>query len=328
MFAAALLIGLREGLEASLIVGILLAYVTRRGRVDLRRKIGAGVGLAVVASMAIGATFTFTRARLDFTTQEVIGGSMSLLAVALVTWMVFWMLTMGRRMKAELESEAEVALASGAGWALFWIALVSVGREGIETMLMLWGWAMEPAALAGALTGIAIAIVLGYLIYRGLLRVNFATFFAWTGALLIIVAAGILAYGIHDLQEARVLPGPFSGHPVTPTDMRTGDVLTGVTDGPFWMAAYPFGWAFDLSSVVDPSGAVAAFLKGTVGFTPQMSWLQVTAWCFYLVIVFPRFLRRVRSSRSAAPSRLLIPPQQPATNPQPTAADRRSTAVS
>lgn len=187
----------------------------------------------------------------------------------------------------------------GSGWALAWIALVSVGREGIETTLMLWGWAGQPEALIGAVMGIGVAAAIGYLLYRGMVRINLGTFFAWTGAFLIIVAAGILAYGVHDLQEAAVLPGPFSGHPITPTDLRTGEVLVGLTDGPFWLAAFPFGWAFDLTGSIDPSGVLATFLKGTVGFTPLMSWLEVTAWAVYLAIVLPLFLARVHRNRVA-----------------------------
>lgn len=299
MFLAAFLIGLREGLEAALIVGILVAYLRRQGRPDVLAKLWWGVGLALGGSAALGALFTFGAYRLSFQAQEIIGGTMSLIAVGMITWMVFWMLKVGGRMKAELEEGAAAALAVGSGWSIFWLGFVSVGREGIETTILLWGWALQPAALLGALAGIAAAVVIGYLLYRGMVRVNLGVFFAWTGAFLVIVAAGILAYGIHDLQEAAVLPGPFSGHPITPTDLRTGDVLVGPADGPFWMASFPFGWAFDLSGSIDPSGFAGALLKGTVGFVPQMSWLEVTAWAVYLGIVLPRFLAGVRRNRAA-----------------------------
>ncbi|HQY99457.1 MAG TPA: FTR1 family protein [Propionicimonas sp.] len=299
MFLASLLIGLREGLEASLIVGILIAYVRKRDRGDVVPKIGWGVAIAIIGSLALGAILTFGAYGLSFQGQEIVGGLMSLLAVGMVTWMVFWMMKTGHRLKAELEGEADHALALGTGWAIAWIAFISVGREGIETTLMLWGWAGQPEALLGALVGILVAAAIGYLLYRGMVRINLGTFFAWTGTFLIIVAAGILAYGIHDLQEAAVLPGPFSGHPITPTDLRTGEVLVGLTDGPFWLAAFPFGWAFDVSESIDPSGVLATFLKGTVGFTPQMSWLEVTLWALYLAIVLPRFLSRVRRNRRA-----------------------------
>ena len=299
MFLAAFLIGLREGLEAALIVGILVAYLRKQGRPDVLAKLWWGVGLAVAGSLALGALFTFGTYRLSFQAQEIIGGTMSLIAVGMITWMVFWMLKVGGRMKAELEEGAAQALAVGSGWSIFWLGLISVGREGLETTLLLWGWALQPTALLGALAGIAVAIVVGYLMYRGMVRVNLGVFFAWMGIFLVVVAAGILAYGIHDLQEAGILPGPFSGHPITPTDMRTGDVLVGPTDGPFWMASFPFGWAFDLTGSIDPSGFAGALLKGIVGFTPMMSWLQVTAWAIYLAAVLPRFAAGVRRSRAA-----------------------------
>ncbi len=300
MFLASFLIGLREGLEAALIVGILVAFVKKQGRSDVLTKIRWGVGLAIGLALAIGAIFTFGAYGLSFEAQEIIGGGMSLVAVAMVTWMVFWMMKTGHRMKSELEHSAGDALAVGTGWAIAWIAFISVGREGIETTLMLWGWATQPEALLGALVGILAAAGLGYLVYRGMVRINLGTFFSWTGAFLIIVAAGILAYGIHDLQEAAVLPGPFSGHPITPTDLRTGEVLVGLTDGPFWMAAYPFGWAFDLTGVIDPTGVWATLAKGTVGFTPQMSWLEVTAWAIYLIVVLPKFIRLARANARAS----------------------------
>ena len=293
MFLGSFLIGLREGLEASLIIGILIAYVRRQERSDVISRIWLGVALAVLGSVALGALFTFGRYGLSFEGQELLGGGMSLLAVGMVTWMVFWMLKAGRTMKAELEASAANAI--GRGWGMFWLAFISVGREGIETTLMLWAWLTEPIALGGAVVGLLVACGMGYLIYTGMLRIKFSTFFAWTGTLLIIMTAGILAYGIHDLQEARFLPGPFSGAPITPVDFRTGEVLVGFfTERPFWGAAYPFGWAFDLQNLIPPDSWLAALLKGTIGFTPLMSWLEVTAWAVYLGIVLPLFIKRVR----------------------------------
>lgn len=300
MFLASFLIGLREGLEAALIVGILIAYLHKQGRSDAVAKVWWGVGLAIAGAAGVSAAFALGKNALSFEAQEIIGGTMSLVAVGMVTWMVFMMAKAGRRMKSELEQGAAAALAVGAGWPMFWLAFVSVGREGIETALLLWGWALQPAALGGALTGFTVAAVIGYLVYRGMVRIDYAVFFRWMGLFLIVVVAGILAYGIGDLQEAAVLPGPFSGHPITPTDFRTGEVLVGPLDGPFWMASFPFGWAFDVGATIDPSGFAATLLKGIVGFTPLMSWLQVTGWALYLLIVLPRFLAQTRASRRGA----------------------------
>ncbi len=313
MFLASFLIGLREGLEASLIIGILLAYVVKLDRGDVTRKIWWGVGIAIALAAALGALFTFGRYALTFVAQEAIGGLMSLVAVGMVTWMVFWMMRTAGSLAHELREGVDKALAIGTGWAIFWLAFVTVAREGIETTLMLWGWAGNPIALVGALSGIALAAAVGVLLNRGMLRIDLRVFFAWTGGFLIVVAAGVLAYGIHDLQEAAWLPGPFSGHPITPTDFRTGEVLTGF-DGPFWAAAYPFGWAFNLEDAIAPSGAIAAFLKGTVGFVPLMSWLEITAWTIYLGITMPRFLRQVTQQRRIALLRKTTAPERAATS--------------
>jgi high-affinity iron transporter len=302
MFLASFLIGLREGLEAALIVSILIAYVRRLGRPGDARLIWWGVWIAIALTAAISAVSTFGRSRLTFAAQEVIGGSMSLLAVAMVTGMVFWMMSAGQAMKRELETGVDRAVVVGGGMGVFWIAFVSVGREGIETTLMLWGWVGSVLALTG----------IGYLLFRGIVRIDLGVFFAWSGAFLILVSAGILAYGIHDLQEAAVLPGPFSGDPITPTHPRTGEVLTGFATYPFWMAAFPFGWAFDLSDALAPDGFAAALLKGTVGFVPQMTWLEVTAWAVYVLAVVPPFVRRVRAnSRERAQRRGRAAPPAP-----------------
>ena len=298
MFLAAFLIGLREGLEASLIIGILIAYVVRVNRPEVKSKIWLGVVLAISLAVGLGALFAFGRYQLTFQGQEIIGGTLSVVAVAMVTAMVLWMVSAGKNMKRSLESSMGAALLAGSGWSIFWLSFITVGREGLETTLLLWGWLTTPPAILGALVGLLTATALGYAVFRGALRINFATFFAWMGGFLIVVAAGILAYGIHDLQEAAVLPGPFSGAPITPTDVRTGEVLTGFTDNPFWFAAIPFGWAFNFEAAIDPTGFVATLLKGTVGFTPQMSWLQVICWALYILIVFPMFIRRVRAPAS------------------------------
>lgn len=301
-----LLIGLREGLEAAIVVGILVAYLSRSGRRDVLPRLWVGVALAVILSLTIGAVLTFGAYELTFQAQEVIGGTMSLLAVGLVTWMIFWMQRAGRGLKKSLEGEVDRALAVGSLWGIVVIGFVSVAREGIETTLLLWSMVQSfgdaPLALLGALLGLVIAVVLGWLIARGMLRFDLRIFFTWTGALLIVVAAGVLAYAVHDLQEAGVFPGPFTA--AAPVG-DTGAVLTG-------LAAFPFGWAFDLSALVAPGSALAAVLQATVGFMPVMSWLQVVAWILYVAVVGTFFLRGARHRRRPAPrtSDLIAPASQ------------------
>ncbi|WP_314457085.1 iron uptake transporter permease EfeU [uncultured Microbacterium sp.] len=290
-FFATFLIGLREGLEAALVVGILVAYLTRMGRRDALPKLWTGVGLAVALALGIGAIFTFGAYMLTFEAQELLGGGLSLLAVAMVTWMIFWMQKAGRTLKAGLEGGVDRALRGGV-WALVAIGFVSVAREGVETTLLLWSMVQSfgdsPSALLGALVGLITAVVLGWFIARGMLRLNLGRFFTWTGGFLVIVAAGVLAYALHDLQEAGALPGPFgAGAPIDPT---TGSVAIG------W-AGFPFGWAFDVSAAIAPDSALAVLLQATVGFMPAMTWLQVIAWTLYIAIVVPLFVRGVRANR-------------------------------
>ncbi len=211
---ATFLIGLREGLEAALVVGILVAYVTRLGRRDVLPRLWAGVGIAIALSLVIGAVLTFGAYSLTFEAQELIGGILSLVTVALVTWMIFWMQKTARSMKATLEHGVDRALASSGLWAVVFIGFISVAREGIETTLLLWSMVQSfgstPATLLGAVLGLVAAVGLGWLLAKGMLRINLRVFFTATGAFLVVVAAGVLAYAILDLQEAGALPGPFT----------------------------------------------------------------------------------------------------------------------
>lgn len=288
---ASFLIGLREGLEAALVVGILIAYLTQLQRRDVLPRLWLGVGGAVALALAIGAFFTFGTYALTFEAQEIIGGTLSLLAVAMVTWMVFWMQAHARTLAGGLRSGVDRAIATGGLWGIVVLGFVSVAREGVETTLLLWSMVQSlgntPEALAGAVLGILCAAVLGWLVARGMLRLNLRLFFTWTGAFLILVAAGVLAYGIGDLQEAGVLPGPFTA--IAPVQ-DAGVVAVG------W-AAFPFGWAFDLTEVFDPVSAPAVILQATIGFTARMSWLQVIAWTLYVAIVGTVFLARAFAAR-------------------------------
>ncbi len=272
------LIGLREGLEAALIVSILIAYLVKTERRHLVPRVWIGVGVAVTLSIGIGALLTFGTRSLSFTAQEAIGGVMSILAVGLVTWMIFWMAANARTLKGELH--ARVDKASAGVWGLVIVAFLAVAREGLETALFIWAAARSTGQgatpLIGALLGIATAIALGYLIYRGALRLNLAKFFTWTGAALIIVAAGVLAYGVHDLQEAGILPG---------LDNK----------------------AFDVSGTIVPGTWYAALLKGTVNFSPAMTVLEVVTWALYVAIVMTLFIRKVRAPKAApAPAKAAV----------------------
>ncbi len=268
------LIGLREGLEAALIVSILVAYLVKSDRRRDLRWIWLGVGIAVAVSLAFGAALTYGPKGLTFEAQEMIGGTLSIIAVGFVTWMVLWMATAARSLSSELKGSLDHATRP---WSLVVVALLAVGREGLETALFIWaatqaaardtGATTEP--LIGALLGIVVAVVLGYLMYRGALRINLSRFFTWTGAFLILVAAGVLAYGIHDLQEAGFLPGL---HTI----------------------------AFDVSHVVSLDSLLGSLLKGIFNFSPVTTVLEAVAWVSYVVVVGTLFFRRSRRAHRPA----------------------------
>lgn len=281
---ANVLIGLREGLEASLVVGILLAYLVRSGRRDLVPALWSGVATAVLVSLAAGAALTFGPKGLTFEAQEVIGGSLSLVAAGLLTWMILWMGRAARHMKSDLEGRLGAALGAGPR-AVFVVALLAVGREGLETALFLWAGAQSSTSLVGpllgALLGIAVAVALGWAVYRGAVRLDLRRFFSWTGVLLLVVAAGVVAYGVHDLQEAGVLPGL--------------DVV-----------------AYDISALIPPSSWVGTVLAGMFTFSPAPTVLQVIAWTVYLAIVGTLYVRQVWGGSARPRSPATADPASPA----------------
>ncbi len=263
------LIGLREGLEAGLVVCILIAYLVKTDNRAALRPLWSGIGIACAISLAFGALLEFGTQELTFEAQELIGGTLSILSVGLVTWMVFWMKRTARHLKADLHGKLDAALAVGTG-ALVATAFLAVGREGLETALFVWASVRasgegSSAPLIGVLLGIVTAIVLGWLFYRGALKINLAEFFKWTGGMLVIVAAGVLAYGIHDLQEARFLGG---------LENR----------------------AFDVSGTIPPDSWYGVLLKGVFNFQPDPTVLQLVVWALYLIVTMGFFLALPRGS--------------------------------
>jgi len=195
VFLANLLIALREGLEAALVVSIIVAYLVKSDRRDALPKLWLGVGLAALVPLVAGAIMTWGPKTLTFQAQEILGGLLSFVAVGLVTWMIFWMGKNARELKGELEGSLSKTLAEGgSGWGVVWIAVVAVGREGVETALFVWATvrsSIETSIMqttAGVVTGLVLAVVLGVLIYQGAVRINLRIFFAVTGYFLIVVA--------------------------------------------------------------------------------------------------------------------------------------------
>ncbi|HEY2557452.1 MAG TPA: iron uptake transporter permease EfeU [Diaminobutyricibacter sp.] len=275
------LIGLREGLEAALVVGILVAYIVKVGRRDVLRNMWFGVGIAIVGPLGIGAILTWGPYGMSFEAQETLGGTLSIVAVGLVTWMVFWMGKTARTLKNTLHSRVDSALL-GAGWGIILLAALSVGREGIETSLFVWatvasvGGSWVPAV--GAVLGILTAVVIEIFIYRGFVKINLGKFFTWTGVFLIVVAAGVLAYGVGDLQEAGMIPG-VGRH------------------------------AYDISTIIPSSSWYGTVLQGIVNFNPSPTWLQVGVWVGYIAVVGTLY---VRQHRSTSPRQVTAPASAPA----------------
>lgn len=272
-FLGNFLIGLREGLEAALVVGILLAYIRKTQRTHLLATMWAGVSVAVLLSLSFGALLTFGPQTLTFEAQEAIGGSLSIISVGFVTWMIFWMAENARMLSAELKGKLDAVQTSV--WAVVLLAALSVGRESLETTLFIWsatrtsGQEANAIPMLGALVGIAIAVVMAWGMMRGMMRINLSRFFTITGAFLVIVAAGVLSYGIHDLQEAAILPG-----------------LNNI--------------AFESYRYIDPSGFVGTLLKAVFNLSSTTTWLEAGAWILYVGIVMPLFIRAQRPGLKAS----------------------------
>ncbi|MCU1680976.1 MAG: high-affinity iron transporter [Amycolatopsis sp.] len=275
MLFSSALIGLREGLEAALVVSILVAFLVKTDRKKSLRFVWPGVGAAVVLSVAFGAILTFTTAQLDFEHQELLGGGLSVIAVFFVTAMIFWMRKASRSIAAELRGKMDHALDVGP-WAVLLLSFLAVGREGLETAVFFYS-AVQTAQsgttqpLIGFAIGIALAIVLAYLLYKGAVRFNISKFFMVTGVLLVFVAAGVLGYGLHDLQEGAFLPG-----------LNT--------------------LAFDASNWLPETSWYGALLKGILNYSQQTTVVQAVAWVAYVVIVLPLFLKPSKQSARREPA--------------------------
>lgn len=280
MLFSSALIGLREGLEAALVVSILIAFLVKSRQRDALKWVWGGVASALLICVAIGTTIAYTIGELAFEQQEIFGGTLSIVAVGFVTWMIFWMRATARVIAKELRGRLSDALAIGPV-AVAVMALLAVGREGLETMAFFYANVRTAERgthqpLIGFLIGIVVAVALGWLIYRGAVRVDLGKFFQVTGALLVFVAAGILGYGVHDLQEARVLPG-----------MNT--------------------LAFDLSGPMPEDSWYGALLKGLLNYSAQTTVLQAVVWVAYVAIVLTIFLWPRKAPVAPTPQPVPVP---------------------
>lgn len=253
--AAAFLITLREGLEAALIVGIIAAYLVKIGRRDTLSTVLIGVAAAIGLSVAAGVAIVLTIGRLPILVQEGIEGIAGLIAVAVLTWMLFWMRRAGRALKGQLEHGVDLALSQGSSRAIVGLAFVAVIREGLElvlfTLAIITSAGVGPATLLGAVLGLAGAIGLGWAIFVGGRRVDLRRFFTITGAVLIFVAAGLVAFSIHAFGEA-------------------GIIVNG-------------GSTFDIGSVLPESSPIGTVLAALFGYRSAPTPLELIGYLAYLI---------------------------------------------
>ncbi|MCJ7549204.1 MAG: FTR1 family protein [Anaerolineae bacterium] len=255
---AAFLITLREGLEAALIVGIVLSVLRRLGKSKQAPSVWWGVLAAAAASIAGGVALNALGIAFEGRGEQTFEGFAMLTAAGVLTWMIFWMQRQSRNIGKSLASEVEQAIESGTStWALFSLAFVAVMREGIETVLFLtaavFGSTPGETLLGGGL-GLVVAIALGWLIFVGGRELNLKRFFSVTGLLLLLFAAGLAAHGVHELQEARLLP---------------------VFVEQMW----------DLNPLLDENGTLGSFLKALFGYNGNPTLLEVIVYGLYLVVI-------------------------------------------
>jgi high-affinity iron transporter len=252
---AATLISLREGLEAALIVGILLGYLRKINYRAGRGPVWIGVLAAVILSIGVAFVIQSVGLELEGRAEQLFEGTTMFLAVGVLTWMIFWMRYQARLMRTTLEQGVQAAIAAGRNRGLAAVAFVAVFREGIETALFLSAAAFASegtGTLPGAIVGLGLAVLIGYMIYATTARLNVRIFFNLTSALLLIFAAGLFAHGVHEFQEAGVFP---------------------TLNAQLW----------NTNHILDESSTVGEFLKALVGYNGNPSFEEVAAYLVYWV---------------------------------------------
>lgn len=269
----ALLIMLREGIEAALIVGIVASFLKQSGHSELMPKVWLGVFLASVMCLGIGYGIHSATGEIPQKEQELVVGAIGLVAVAMLTYMILWMKKAARSMKQHLQDSVQSALnrGSGQGWALVGMAFLAVAREGLESvffLLAVFNQSPTAAMPLGAVLGLAASAVVGWLIYQGGVRINLARFFRWTGVFLIFVAAGLTSGAFRALHEA----GVWNVWQVNPFD---------------WSSHTPLDW----SHVLHEDSPLGVLLGGFFGYTDHPVLSDFILYFAYLIPVLFLFLR-------------------------------------
>jgi high-affinity iron transporter len=275
-------ITLREGVEASLIIGIIAAFLVKEGRQDAMRQMWLGIGIAVVLCAGVAVALRVIGQDLPDKGQEGLETVIGLIAVAAVTYMIVWMRRHARGIKAQLQGEAASALAAGSTMALVGMAFLAVLREGFETSVFLLAAFNDStdttAAGAGAVLGLIAAVAIGLGLYRGGVRINLIRFFRFTGLVLVFVAAGLLATAAHTAHEAG------------------------------WINSLQ-GQAIDLSWLVQPGTVSGSLLTGMLGLQPSPTIIEVTVYLAYalpmaIFVLWPQGWRPMRRDRVRAGGRI------------------------
>jgi high-affinity iron transporter len=271
------LIGLREGVEAALIVAIVLAYVVRTGNGRHIPKIWLGSGAAVILSVALGLLIFNTVGAFEEPYEQLFEGSAMLLAAVVVTWMLFWMRRQSMNLRGELQAAVDRVLSEGTAWGLAILAFTAVIREGVETALFLAGQATSAetsagSVLVGAIVGLGVAVLIGWGFYRGSRAIDLRRFFRWTGVALVFIAAGLLSHAVHEFIEVAEIAG------VTVIGSQT---------------------AFDISNVLSHDDGIGQFLRAIFGYSAHPEVLTLLVHVAYVVAILTLYLRPVRPAPPA-----------------------------
>ncbi len=271
------LIGLREGVEAALIVAIVLAYVVRTGNARHIPKIWLGAGAAATVSVAIGLLIFSTVGSFQEPYEQVFEGSAMLLAAVVVTWMLFWMRRQSMNLRGELQAAVDRVLGEGTAWGLAILAFTAVIREGVETALFLAGQATSAdtgaaSVLVGAVVGLGGAGLIGWGFYRGSRAIDLRRFFRWTGIALVFIAAGLLSHAVHEFLEVAAIAG------VSVIGSQT---------------------AFDISRVLSQDDGIGQFLRAIFGYSSSPEILTLLVHLGYIVGILAVYLRPVRPAPPA-----------------------------
>jgi high-affinity iron transporter len=266
-------------LEAALIIAILVAYLVKRDMRSQISRIWAGVAAAVAVSFAAAGILVITSNELPEKAEQVFAGVTSLAAAGMITWLTFWMATHARHLKNELHEKVDAAL-MGSKFALAGVAFFAVVREGLETAIFMLSAVQVSGSLSasflGLVLGLAIAIFTGYLVFKGVLKLNLGKVFSTIGAVLIVVAAGVLTYGLHEFQEVGLIP--FGEDPIV-----------------------------DTTAFIDPTGVLGSLLKGSIAYRGTINPVEMFAWVSFVAIVSLRYRQILRGSGAPAAAKKEAP---------------------